>query len=493
MQPDSSRRLLQWNIIVSMMSQIASLIINLISKRVICIYLDLEYLGLQSLYSNFCDVLSFAFFGAGTAMLFSFYGPMAKGDKEQLAATYRYYDNIYRKLTWIFSGIGVLTTLPAVFSVNASISDSEVAVTFVTFMLSIVLYNRHMVRNYYIQADQRRYFVAAVTGMVDALALAAEILVLKLLKSYEAFVICILLKNLFTNYIFGCYLKSRYSYLFTRVPQLEKAEKDSIKANVTDMVMYRFGKVLISNTDNIFISRFINTAMVGIYSNYQFIIAGITSLVSAFYEAVTARIGQMLSVKDKEDQYAEFRFYSFLNSWMAGASIVCFFYLVQDFLKIWMGAVARLDQKIIIIIIVNYYLETCRFATKMYRESAGLFRNIKRMILIKGILNIVLSFFMGKFWGLEGILLATAVSSAVTLFWYEPLVVYRYFKKSFVNELYYQAAAVIQMACSFVTAGLAAGHLSGNGPAGFLLKAAVCGVSANVCYVLSYLYVKKKL
>lgn len=68
MQQDSGKRLLQWNIIVSMLSQVLSLVINLISKRVICLYLNVEYLGLQSLYSNFCDVLSFAYFGAGTAM-----------------------------------------------------------------------------------------------------------------------------------------------------------------------------------------------------------------------------------------------------------------------------------------------------------------------------------------------------------------------------------------------------------------------------------------
>lgn len=491
MQQDRGRKLLQWNIIVSMLSQVVLLINNLISKRAICVYLNVEYLGLQSLYSNLCDVLSFAYFGAGTAMLFSFYGPLARGDKEQLIAIYRHYDNMYRKMTWILSGVGVLTTLFAVFSVNASISDIEVTITFLTFMLSIVLYNRHMVRNYFIQADQRRYFVAAVTSGVDASALVVEILVLKFLRSYEAFVICILLKNILTNYIFGRYLKSRYSYLFVYTQPLGKEEAAEIKSNVSDMIMYRFGKVLISNTDNIFISKLINTAMVGIYSNYQFIIVGITSLLSAFYEAITARVGQMLSVKDKENQYVEFQLYSFLNSWMAGATVVCFYYLVQDFIRLWMGSVSQLTGDIIIIIIVNYYLEACRFATKMYRESAGLFRNIKQMILAKGIINIILSFIMGEIWGLGGILIATTISSAATLFWYEPLVVYRYFEKSFINELYYQAVTIMQMLCSFLITGLAVRQIPDGGIGVFLLKAVVCGLAVNICYLLFYLMFKK--
>lgn len=491
MQQDTGKKLLQWNIITGMLSQIVSLAINLISKRVICIYLNVDYLGLQSLYSNFCDVLSFAYFGAGTAMLFSFYAPFARGDKEKLAVIYKHYDNIYKKMTWIVFGVGLATTLLAVFSVNKQISDIEVAITFLTFMMSIVFYNRHMVRSYFIQADQRRYFVVAVTSTVDAVALIGEVLVLKIFRSYEAFVICILLKNLLINHIFQRYLKKNYSYLFLPCEPLGEEESKEIKTNISDMVMYRFGKVLISNTDNIFISRFISMAMVGIYSNYQFIITGITSLVAAFYEAITARVGQMMSIRKSEEQYAEFRFYSFINSWMTGATIICFYFLVQDFIRIWMGSVERLSMEIVVIILVNYYIEVCRYATKMYRESAGLFKNIKQMVLIKGVLNIILSFAFGKVWGLTGIIIATTIASATTLFWYEPLVVYRHFHKGFVNELRYQLLTLVQMGAAFLITGFVVKNFSGEGIVPFLMKAAVCGIVVNLCYLLFFFVFSK--
>lgn len=491
MQQDTGKKILQWNIIASMLSQIASLAINLISKRVIYIYLNVDYLGLQSLYSNFCDVLSFAYFGAGTAMLFSFYAPFAKGDKEKLAVIYKHYDNLYKKMTWIVFGAGLATTILAVFSVNKQIADIEVAITFLTFMMSIVFYNRHMIRSYFIQADQRRYFVVAVTSTVDAVALIAEILVLKLFRSYEAFVICILLKNLLINYIFQRYLKKKYSYLFLPCEPLDEAESKEIKTNIADMVMYRFGKVLISNTDNIFITRFINVAMVGIYSNYQFIITGTTSLVAAFYDAITARVGQMMTIRKRGEQYAEFQLYSFINSWMTGVTIICFYFLVQDFIKIWMGSVEQLSMEIVVIILVNYYIEVCRYATKMYRESAGLFKNIKQMILIKGVLNIILSFALGKIWGLTGILIATTIASATTLFWYEPLVVYRHFYKGFANELRYQLMTLVQMGAAFFVTGFVVERLSGEGIVLFLIKAAVCGLVVNLCYLLFFFVFSK--
>ena len=158
-----------------------------------------------------------------------------------------------------------------------------------------------------------------------------------------------------------------------------------------------------------------------------------------------------------------------------------------------MGSVDLLSREVIIVIIVNYYLEICRSATKMYRESAGLFKNIKRMILIKGGLNIVLSFVLGKIWGLWGILIATTIASAATLFWYEPLIVFRYFKKSFMNEIYYQFITLLQMAASLLVTGLAVGALPEGGVLHFLLKAAVCGVVCNLCYLVFYFIFKQSM
>lgn len=493
MKRDKEKRLLLRNVVVSMLIQIMSLVINLISKRVICLYLNMEYLGLQSLYGNFCDVLSFAYFGMGTAMLFSFYGPMARGDKAKLATIYHHYNRLYGQLTKIVLAIGGVTTIFAMIAVNASISDLEVAITYLTYMLSVVLYNRCLVRNYYIQADQRRYFVAAVTGLVDVSALVIEVLVLKFFKSYGLFVLCILLKNLLINYILGWYLRRRYPYLFVVSKPMEEVEKNTIKANVMDMVVYRFGKVLISNTDSIFISGFISTAMVGVYSNYQFIIAGINSLISAFYEAITARVGQQLSLKQKGNPYTGFLFYTYINLWMTGATIVCFYFLVQDFIRLWMGPVELLSNHIVVLLIINYYLEICRSATKMYRESAGLFKNIKRMVLIKGGLNIVLSCVLGLSFGLAGILVATTISSAVTLFWYEPLIVYKYFNKAFINEVIYQLLTLVLMAVSFLLTSLVLSQVATGGIVWFLIRAAICGITANVAYVVFYWFIKNKL
>lgn len=480
--PKSKKRSLKLNIVASMMIQVVSLLVNLISKRAVRFYLGVEYLGMQSIYSNFCDVLSFAFFGVGTVMMFSLYGPFAREDKKEIAKYYQYYDRLYRKITWIVLAGGILSTLLVLFAVNADIGILEICVTYLTFMLSVVVYNRQLVRNFFIQADQRRYVVALINGGIDVAALIGEIYVLKYSHSYQLFVLCILLKNLIINFVLKRYLKKNDAYIFAPCEEIASKEKKRIRSNAKDMMLYRFGKVLISNTDSIFISRFTSTMLVGIYSNYQFVILGIQSMIGALFEAVRGRVGHNLQINDMEEQYRGFQNYLFVNAWLMGCFLVGFYFLIEDFIFLWMGSVQPLSKEAIVLIMVNFYLEDSQSVIRTYRETAGIFHNIRTMILAKGILNIILSLILGKIWGLMGVLGATAIASVVTLFWYEPGIMYAYFQKSLWNEVRYHVISLFLLAVSFGATDFAVSCIEGKGIFSFLLKGAVCVTIVSVVY-----------
>lgn len=483
---EKRKRSLKLNICASMLIQVVSLLVNLVSKRAIRFYLGVEYLGIQSIYSNFCDAMSFAFFGMGTAMLFSMYGAFANNDENEIASYYQHYDKIYQKVSNFVLAGGGLCTLLALYSVNGNISILEICITYLTYMLSVVLYNRQLVRNYFLQADQKRYVVAFVTGGVDATALLAEVLILCYFRNYEYFLICILIKNLFTNYLFKMYLQKNYAYIFKPAADLAEKEKDTIAINAKDMVLYRFGKMLISNTDNIFISRFTSTALVGIYSNYQFIILGIRSVLGALFEAIKSRVGYQKRTESLESQYQNLKKYLCLNSWLMGSTIVCFYFLIEDFIYLWMGKVDSLTQSVIILILVNYYIDESQNVLRMYRETAGLFQHIRTVILVKGIANIILSMIMGKLWGIIGVLAATTITSATTLFWYEPKIVYGYFKKSIWNEVLYHVITITLLVISFGLTYLAVHRVTGAGIVFLLWKGVVCLAASNAVYIVLF-------
>ena len=106
------------------------------------------------------------------------------------------------------------------------------------------------------------------------------------------------------------------------------------------------------------------------------------------------------------------------------------------------------------------------------------------MILVKGIANIILSMVMGKLWGIMGVLVATTVTSATTLFWYEPKIVYGYFKKSIWNEVLYHVITITLLEISFGFTYLVVHNMQGAGIVYLLCKGGICGITSNVVYVI---------
>lgn len=479
-------RSLKLNIAASLLIQVISLLVNLISKRAIRVYLGIAYLGIQSVYANFCDILSFAFLGIGSAMLFSMYGAFARGIQGEIASYFQYYDQLYRKVSRAALAGGAVCTLLALYSINGATGVWEVCVTYLTYMLSVVLYNRQLVRNYFIQADQKRYVTAFATTAVDASALLGEVWLLCHFGSYELFLICVLVKNILINWILKKYLQKNYAYIFLPAKALEEKEKKLVVSNAKDMMLYRFGKVMISNTDNIFISRFTSTFLVGIYSNYQFVIYGITSVLGALFEAIKGRVGYQVQTRDLNEQYHCFRKYLCLNGWLMGCTMICFYFLIEDFIYVWMGKADTVAQRVITLLLVNYYIDESQNIHRVHREAAGIFHNIRTVILLKGVANIFLSMILGKLWGLMGVLLATTITSAVTLFWYEPKIVYTYFHRSVWNEVLYHGATLVLFAISFLLTNLVVGSMEGAGTAFLIEKGCVCLVTSNIVYAVLF-------
>ena len=106
------------------------------------------------------------------------------------------------------------------------------------------------------------------------------------------------------------------------------------------------------------------------------------------------------------------------------------------------------------------------------------------MILVKGIANIILSMVMGKLWGIMGVLVATTVTSATTLFWYEPKIVYEYFKKSIWDEVLYHITTVTLLTISFGLTYLVVHRMQGTGMIYLLYKGVICLITSNIVYAV---------
>ena len=474
----AGERELKLNIVFGMGYQILTIVINYLTKQALKRTLGTGYLGMQTVFANFSDVLMFAFMGIGIAMLFRLYKPFADGDRKMLNGVFHYFNRVFRGFSIAVAVIGAAVSGLVVMTINADIEARKIVVCYLLYLFAVVIHNRVQVCFYYMMADQKRYMACIITAVFEAAAMFFQLAALYMLGSYTLFLIAILVKDVVTAIGFIVYMWRNYPYLLTEKVVLQEEEKKGALGNVGDMIITRVGNTLLNCTDSIITSSVVSTVMAGVYSNYYFIMTGITNLVVTFYDSVMAKLGVKLAADPEGDHFADYREMLAVNLLFAAAATSGFYNLSRDFITLWMGDDVILEGMVVVILTFNLHMSVMRNSAATYRQAAGLFSKISYLILFRGVFNIILSVILGLRMGLTGVILATTISDITTVYWYEPMMVYRHQRKKMFIELAYQFVGAILSLSSIYLSGLAVRQIHVSTWIGFLEETAVV---AGIC------------
>lgn len=219
-----------------------------------------------------------------------------------------------------------------------------------------------------------------------------------------------------------------------RYPEIQTYQGDSLSAeervqirkDTEALVLSRFGHVALNGTDNIIISAVVGVLWVGRLSNYTLICDSVTSVLCQITAAITGSLGNFFATEDKHAGYALFKKVEFLNFWLYGFSFIALVTLLDPFVQIWAGERFVLGLPISIAIAINFFVAGYMNTLWVFRSTIGLFKQGKFRPILVAILNIILSIFLGKLWGVFGVLFATFLSRAAISLWYDPLILHRY-------------------------------------------------------------------
>lgn len=96
------------NSIVTLLCQMAYLIVSFICRTIFTNSLGAEYLGISGLFSNILTILSFAELGIGNALVYRMYTPLEKNDREKMIEYMRLYKKIYHLIIGVILFVGLL-------------------------------------------------------------------------------------------------------------------------------------------------------------------------------------------------------------------------------------------------------------------------------------------------------------------------------------------------------------------------------------------------
>lgn len=474
------------NATVSLICHVATTLISFISRTIFIRILGSDYLGISGLFTNILSVLSLADLGISTAISYSLYKPIADNDHDKVAAIIGYFGRIYTGVALFILGAGIALTPFLDKLISSEIAISNVTLYYLVYLLETASSYLFVYKSIILGADQKQYIVKVQRTIVLLMTNVLKLLSLYLFHSFFIYLIIQVLGEIITNIILSIRAEKEYPYIKKRV-LLPREYKKKILDNVRSLFLYKLGYVILYHTDNILISLFASTTVVGYYSNYGLLFGTITTLSELIFGGMSASIGNKIVTSDKDSIYETFKIINFANFWVYGFCSVCLFCLMDDFVYIWIGSRYVLGAKTSFIISLNVFIPGMLSAVASFRNATGLFKQTKYVYFLTAMLNLVLSIVLGKKWGLNGIILATGISRLLTNAWYEPyLLISKYLGKDYIN--YLKRSCVYYML--FILPCVLAYVVKLYGPnitiTFFVSEMVICVVGVNILYYILF-------
>ncbi len=450
--------------------------------------LGAAYLGIEGLFASILKVLCMAELGFGGAVIYSMYRPLAEDDTAAVCALLALFKKLYRAvgLIILFLGLCLLPFLPRL--IKGSVPDGlNLTVLYLIYLANTTLtYLAVAYKSSILTALQRNDLLDKAMMISQGILLVLQVSILFLWKNYYLFLIVCPFCTILNNGIVY-YLCEKHFPQYRPAGKVSREMKKDIVTRMFGIFISRLSTATRTSFDSIFTSAFLGLVLTAVYNNYLYIVFAVSSLMRILTDSIKAGIGNKVALYSLRRNYLDMEKMNFLFMTVSGWASACILCLIQPFMSVWVGTKLVLPLGTALLFVLYFYLLRIGDIRTIYVNAIGIWWEMRYRAILEAVCNIVLNYFLGKAYGLPGILLATIIS--LTLFnilYGSPFLFRLYFREQKVSDYFRQHAVYFLAAllCCGLTALLCIG-LTGksalDGPRGLLigqlaLRAAVCGL-----------------
>lgn len=469
----SKRQNAKRNIFAGILSRAISLVLPFGVNAVFIRTLGAEYLGMNSLFSSVLSILNLAELGAGTAIIYSMYKPIAEDDKKSICALLNLYKILYQRIGWIifFAGLLLIPFLPRLVR-GAYPDDIHISLVYLIFLMRTVLsYWMSAYKRALFTAFQRTDAVSAAESAVNVISYIMQAFLL-FLRNYYLYLLILVLQTVFQNVLIE--YKSRCLFPeYISEGKISASQRREIVQNVKGLFISKVSGATRNAFDNIFMSAFIGLAATAVYNNYYLVINSLLSILWVFTHALQGGIGNDIATKSPQENYNGMRTLNFAFMMISGAMTVFLSVLYQPFMQIWMGKHIFSDY-IAWLFSGYFFLLSTGAARCLYSDGKGLFWETRYQSVFEGIANITLNYLLGKYFGAAGIVSATMISLTVFSFYAIYLLFQHYFKTGMLQFIGDQIFMTMITMGLCVIANAVCNQIAIQGFLGLIVRSVIC-------------------
>lgn len=403
-----------------------NVILQFFSRKIFLDYLGSEILGLNTTAQNLLGFLNIAELGIGAAVAYSLYKPLYNKDIRTINDIVSVQGWLYRKVATIviISATILICFFPLIFE-KAKVPLWYTYATFIALLISSLLGYFVNYKQIILSADQKEYAITLRTQGIKIIKVLLQMLAIVLLTNgYVYWIILEVIMAIILSIFITQKVKKDYPWLQTNISdgsKLRKKYPDIIK-KTQQLFFHKIGGFVLSQTSPIIIYAYTTLTLVAIYGNYMLIITGLTALMNAILNGISASIGNLVAEGNKKRIKKIFWEITILRMWIA--SIMCFgmYELSAHFINIWVGSEYILPKTPLIIMIVTAFIGLTR-SFDAFISAYGLFQDIWAPIT-EATLNLGCSIILGYFFGLSGILSGILISQLLIISIWKPIFLY---------------------------------------------------------------------
>lgn len=427
-------------------------ILKFLLRSVFIITLSVEYLGLNSLLSDVVMLLSVTELGVGSAIAYSLYKPLCSGDKQTLKAIMQLLKRVYHYIGIIILLIGLsITPFLDYYIKDNTIENLKYFYLFFLFANALSYFSSY--KWILLTAAQKEFIVNYYHSIFLIILTILQIIFLFIFKSYWSFVIIMLLVKVCEYNYISLKADKLYPFLNDKSKYILPLEiKNSIIKNTKALMVNKFSALIGTSSFSIIASKYIGLEVVGLYGNYALILGAAATFCVQVFKTLTSFVGSMLINNNAKQNLKIFNILFYTSAWL-GAIIFNFLSVgLNEFIMLWLGADMQLEYSVIILMLLNFYLIYMQNTVTLFKEGAGLYWQERFRPILESILNICLSLFLVRIYGILGIILGNILSRLLTSFWIEPYIL---FKNAIeVSFFYYLKQYCEYTLLIFITAGV---------------------------------------
>lgn len=415
---------------VNLIFYFLTLILSFFSRKIFLDTLGADFVGLTGTLQNLLGFLNLAELGIGSAIGYVLYKPLFEHDEGKINEIISVFGYLYRWIGFIILGAGLILAcfLPLIFP-DTQFEMGIIFFAYFAFLASSLIGYFANYKQTLLGADQKNYVVTAYFQTGNIVKVLIQMASAYYTGSYYLWVVIELVFGIIYSIILNWKINQVYPWLRSEVrlgKQLFKKYPEVMKYT-RQLFVHKIGGFTQWQTTPFLIYAFVSLQTVAYYGNYTIIVEKINTFISNFLGSTGAGVGNLIAEGNKSKEYRVFWELVVIRFFVSGIIMFSIFMLIEPFISLWLGAEYILPRAVLVIILINFFLNLTRGATDQFLYGHGLFYDTWSPV-VEAAIYITVAIIGGHYLGLEGVLLGSTVSLSLVIGCWKP---YFLFTKGF--------------------------------------------------------------